>query len=202
MPKRREANDIELVQIVDAALAEVTRRSGDWLVCKPGCTPCCHGPFPINQLDVVRLRNGFADLTRSDPAKAEAIRKRARESAARLASDFPGDAKSGILRDDAEAVEQFEDFANDEPCPVLSADGRCELYAARPMTCRVFGPPIRSGEAGGLGHCELCYRGASPKEIAACELDPQTDALEEQLNRAAEESAGTRGQTIIAFALR
>ena len=101
-------------------------------------------------------------------------------------------------------MEKFEDFANNEPCPVLSADGQgiCELYASRPMTCRVFGPPIRSGEEEGLGHCELCYHGATPEQVVACELDPQTDTLEEKLNREVENKVGVRGQTIIAFALR
>ena len=198
--------DQQLVQIVDAALAEVARKSGAWLVCKPGCTPCCHGPFPINQLDVARLRAGLAQLAQRDSSRAATIRERARASAKRLSRDFPGDARTGILADDEAAIEEFEGFANDEPCPVLSADGRCELYEHRPMTCRVFGPPIRSGlpdsdAEGGLGHCELCYHGATPEQIAACELDSQTDELEAKLNRAAEKKAGVRGQTIIAFAL-
>jgi NitT/TauT family transport system permease protein len=44
--------DQQLVQIVDAALADTARRSGDWLVCHPGCTQCCIKAFAINQLDV------------------------------------------------------------------------------------------------------------------------------------------------------
>ena len=40
------------------------------------------------------------------------------------------------------------------------------------MTCRVFGPPVRSED--GLGVCELCFQGASDKEIAACEMKPST----------------------------
>jgi len=40
----------------DAAMAEATRLSGSWLVCKAGCAECCLGPFPITQLDARRLR--------------------------------------------------------------------------------------------------------------------------------------------------
>jgi hypothetical protein len=47
--------DQMLIQIVDSALAEAARRSGEWLVCRPGCTQCCIGVFPINQLDASRL---------------------------------------------------------------------------------------------------------------------------------------------------
>ena len=52
------SGDRDFIQILDAALAESARRSGEWLVCKLGCTECCIGPFPITQLDAVRLREG------------------------------------------------------------------------------------------------------------------------------------------------
>ena len=67
------------------------------------------------------------------------------------------------------------------------------------MTCRVFGPPVRSED--GLGVCELCYHGASDKEIAACEMKPDPDDLESALLKAVEDGAGVRGNTIIAFCL-
>ena len=51
--------DAALTQIVDTALAEAARKSGAWLVCRPGCTECCMGPFPITQLDARRLREGL-----------------------------------------------------------------------------------------------------------------------------------------------
>src|SRR5437588_1350510 len=154
------AKDQALIQIVDAALAEATHRSGDWLVCRRGCTQCCIGAFSINQLDAVRLRRGLADLEKRAPARASRVRQRAREAVARLSSEFPGDPVSGILDEGEEAERRFADFANDEPCPVLDPEtGDCELYESRPMTCRVFGPPVRSED--GLGVCELCFQGAS-----------------------------------------
>jgi Fe-S-cluster containining protein len=212
--------DAQLLRTVDTAFAGIAEKSGKWLVCKSGCTQCCHGPFPISQLDAARLRLGLAQLAVIAPRKAAAIRRRARHAVARLTATyagkpaFPGDPKRGLLSADEAAIERFEDFADDEPCPALSTDGRgrCELYASRPLTCRVFGPPMRSLHMGAarasdtiaLGHCELCYHGASPEEVAACELDPgpAADALEEKLNREVEKKTGVRGQTLIAFALR
>src|SRR5580700_2821519 len=169
--------DEKLIQIVDSALADVTRRSGKWLVCRPGCTQCCMGVFAINQLDALRLRRGLADLERLAPERAARVRERAQESVRRLSPEFPGDPATGVLREGDEAEQQFADFANDEPCPALDPEtGNCELYESRPMTCRVFGPPVRSED--GLGVCELCYHGASD-----------------------EASSGTPGNTIIAFCL-
>lgn len=201
MPDRFPSRgDQKLIQIVDSALADVTRRSGKWLVCRPGCTQCCIGVFAINQLDAQRLRRGLADLEKAAPERAARVRDRARDAVSRLAPDFPGDPVSGVLREGEEAERQFADFANDEPCPALDPEtGTCELYESRPMTCRVFGPPVRS-EAG-LGVCELCFQGASDKEIAACEMKPDPDDLESRLLEELEKSTGTHGNTIIAFCL-
>ena len=194
------AADRELVQIVDAALADVTRRSGAWLVCRPGCTSCCAGPFPINQLDAARLRQGLDHLARRDPDRAARLRQRVRKSIDRISKDFPGELQTGILHTGCDAERRFADFANDEPCPVLDPEsGTCDLYESRPMTCRVFGPPIRS--AGGLGLCELCFHGATPEQIAACELKPQSDDLENSLVEEVENSSGVIGDTIVAFSL-
>jgi Fe-S-cluster containining protein len=194
------ARDQELIQIVDSALADATRRSGKWLVCRPGCTQCCIGAFPINQLDALRLRRGLTDLEKRAPVRAHRVRERAREAVGRLSRDFPGDPASGILDEGDEAAKRFSDFANDEPCPVLDPEtGNCELYESRPMTCRVFGPPVRSED--GLGVCELCYQGASDEEIAACEMKPDPDDLESALLKRLEDSIGVRGNTIIAFCL-
>jgi Fe-S-cluster containining protein len=196
------ASDQKLIQIVDAALVEAARKSGDWLVCHKGCTQCCYGPFPISQLDAVRLQKGMADLQVNDPQLAAQIRKRARQAVKRLSPDFPGNPKTGILNEDEDAEARFADFAHDEPCPALDlTTGACSLYAARPMTCRSFGPPIRSGPENGLAVCELCYHGATNEQIAACEMVPDPDNWEEKMIAAVEKKTGKRGNTIIAFCL-
>lgn len=189
-----------MIQIVDSALADTARRSGKWLVCRPGCTQCCVGVFSINQLDARRLRQGLEDLEVMAPERAARVRERAREAVARLSPEFPGNVVTGLLDEGAVAEERFAEFANDEPCPALDPEtGNCELYESRPMTCRTFGPPVRA--EGGLGVCELCFQGASDEEIASCEMIPDPDDLESALLQQLEKNAGVRGETIVAFAL-
>jgi Fe-S-cluster containining protein len=189
--------DKALVQIVDAAFADAARRSGEWLLCRPGCTQCCIGVFPINQLDAIRLRRGLAELEKSAPDRAGLVRERARKTLLRLSEDFPGDPQTGALY---ENDKRFAKFGNDEPCPALNPQtGTCELYEFRPMTCRVFGPPLRSED--GLGVCELCFKGASDEAIAACEIKPYPEDLESELLEEIERSSGVHGNTIIAFCL-
>ena len=192
--------DRKLVQIVDAALADSAWRSGNWPVCKPGCTPCCIGVFAIDQLDALRLGEGLTQLETADPERAARVRQRACESWKRVATEFPGDVQTGVLGHDDEAAEQFEEFANSEPCPALDPErGTCDVYESRPIPCRIFGPPVRS--EGGLGVCELCYHGASVSEIAACEMNlDEANALQAKLTGQLER-AGKGGKTIVAFAL-
>ncbi|HXM45610.1 MAG TPA: YkgJ family cysteine cluster protein [Bryobacteraceae bacterium] len=171
-------SDDTLIQIVDAALAEAARLSGPWLLCRPGCAQCCLGEFPITQLDAVRLRRGLAELEIREPERAARVRQRARDNAA---SQAP--------------------MADDDPCPALDPETQtCDLYAARPITCRTFGPPVRC-ESGDLGVCELCFEGAREAEIAACEVDFDPQGLEPVLLRELEARDGVRGETTVALAL-
>jgi Fe-S-cluster containining protein len=191
------AGDRELVQIVDAALADAARRAGPWLVCRLGCTQCCVGAFAINALDVLRLRQGMAELRKSEPALAAEIERRAKGWIAEHGSDFPGDAVSGVLGKSDSEQERFEEFANEAVCPALDpATGRCDVYAWRPMTCRVFGPPVRMGEGDALGHCELCFHGASEDEVEACEM-----LVRHELESELIEETGSQADTVVAYAL-
>lgn len=198
--RRIREQEAHLVQIVDASLADATRRSGPHLVCRPGCTPCCHGAFAINALDALRLRTAMAEMTQIDPIHAETIAARARLYLEEFSPSFPGNPETGILGDTEADLEAFEDFANDAACPALDPEsGLCEVYAARPMTCRVFGPPVRSqnddGSEEGLSVCELCFTQATPEEIAAAEM--QVPHAEEQ-SLLAQLPAG---ETIVAFCM-
>ena len=193
------AGDRRLIQIVDSALAEAARNSGDLLACRKGCTQCCIGVFAINQLDAARLQRGLAALKKKDPARAADVQRRAQHAWKKLAGEFPGNRRTGILDESEAGQRRFQDFANDEPCPALNpADGTCDLYEARPMTCRVFGPPIRSEE--GLGACELCYHGVPDDRLEKYEMIPDPANLEIQLLERFEKGTG-QGNTIIAFCL-
>jgi Fe-S-cluster containining protein len=141
-------NDVALIQIVDAALADAVRRAGSWLACRPGCAECCLGSFEISRVDAARLREGLASV---DPAIAARVRRRA-----------------GNCQDD-----------DQEPCPALDPDTlTCDLYAWRPITCRTFGPPLHfRGES--LAVCELCFDGATPEQVAACEVEIGLDPIDD-----------------------
>ena len=162
------AGDTELIQIVDAALAEANGKAGDWLKCRPGCSECCLGAFEISGLDADRLRRGLLRLAEREPERAARVRVRATGAADRMRRQYPTDTANHVLADAA---------YDDEPCPALDpAAGTCDLYESRPLTCRTFGPAIRSGNA--VGTCELCFPGATEEEIARCAVELDSEALE------------------------
>jgi Fe-S-cluster containining protein len=192
-----ETGDRLLLDDISRTMAEAARKSGDWLVCRLGCTQCCIGPFAITQLDGIRLRRGLEVLSQSDPERATRVQARAEAYIADTASVYPGDPVTGELWDENELPASMDEM----PCPALDPEtGHCDLYEFRPITCRAFGPVTRIDDDA-CGACELCYVGATDEEKAACAVEIDPEGLESEL-LAALDQAGIRGATIVAYALR
>jgi Fe-S-cluster containining protein len=191
-----EAADRRLLEAIGNNLAEAVRRSGEWIACRAGCTECCMGPYAITRLDAHRLREGLRELATADPARAAAVRSRAESYVRAAAPVYPGDPVSGALWDKDSLPESLDDVA----CPALDpATGWCDLYAARQVICRTFGPITSAGEEI-LGPCELCYEGATDQEMLECAVEADPASLENALV-AALDAEGISGMTIVAYAL-
>jgi Fe-S-cluster containining protein len=139
---RIETADRQLLAAVDGAMAEAARRSGEWLLCRPGCTQCCMGQFEITQLDALRLRRGLAG---TDAATRERLR-------ARAAAYAGGDDEPCPALD--------------------PATGLCELYAFRPITCRTFGPVTHTEDGLGACDLCYAGASDEEMAACAVEADP------------------------------
>ncbi len=66
----------------------------------------------------------------------------------------------------------------DDRCPALEDDGRCAVYAARPLVCRSHGVPVRMRDARSLpvvSSCHLNFVARGPQAADAdCVLDQET----------------------------
>lgn len=196
----RRFGDRLLLAVVDAAFAESASRAGDACACRVGCTACCQGPFPITALDAWRLREGLASLEASDRERAAAVQARAETAVERMREGFPGDPATGVLGDDERVEEAFCERHADMPCPALDpASGVCDLYVARPISCRTSGPPVRFGDQD-VPQCRLWFQGASPETIARCRVEPDPEDQERDLLESVN-AEGETGETFVAFAL-
>jgi Fe-S-cluster containining protein len=171
---------------VDRWFGETVSRLPDVIPCHPGCSACCHGPFDISVADALLLREGLGSLPAPERA---AIRVRGQSLLDRMREAAPGWRPPWDLAHLGE--DRFDAVADSlagEPCPLLDDDGRCVVYAWRPLVCRLMGLPMMT--AGGIVLDNACpIQGRFPVYAA---LDPQLfdlEALEEEENACLEGAA-------------
>ncbi len=131
----------------EALFARVRNNFPVEVVCKEGCSSCCHALFDLTLIEALYLNHRFLQhpidgVTRfaiferageADRAIAKIKRKAFKDSQA-------GRASNEILHEMASITVR---------CPLLDAHDSCILYNDRPITCRLYGIPT---SIGGKGH--------------------------------------------------
>lgn len=121
--------------------------------CSKGCSDCCRSLFDITLLDAVFLKTGF-DLLPEDIKSRVTIKAKGRLRG--LRKIWPGLSSPYLLNHRPEEDWQELMPEDDEtPCVLLGDDGRCLVYAHRPMTCRLHGLPLVDPD-GEVQHDEWC----------------------------------------------
>ncbi|HEY4320002.1 MAG TPA: YkgJ family cysteine cluster protein [Gemmatimonadales bacterium] len=120
----------------------VAEAGPDVVLCRQGCSQCCHGPFDISAADAELLVTAVARL---DPAIRESVQQRAVSQHSQQAALLPEWQSPW----DAEAVDEIRfdemcDALSALPCAALDAAGSCMVYDSRPATCRMIGLPLGS----------------------------------------------------------
>ena len=151
----------QLLRGIDDWFVRCIERSGDQIACRQGCIGCCRGLFEISLLDAALLQSGVALL--AEPVKAQVL-TRAQARVADLHQRWPEFTPPYILNrlphNDWQQMPE-EDLTL---CPLLGADGRCLVYDARPLTCRLHGLPNIdcSGESFSDDWCTLNFIDSNP----------------------------------------
>lgn len=139
--------------------------------CGQGCSDCCRGLFDITLLDAVFIKTGFDRLP--EDARRRAALKAERRLAG-LKGIWPELSPPYLLNHRPE--EEWEELMPDDdetPCVLLGDDGRCLVYAHRPMTCRLHGLPLVDPD-GEILHDEWCtmnFTDRSPMELDRLRAD-------------------------------
>ena len=133
-----------------AAAAENTFKKmeaeyGNYINCKIECTDCCYALFDLSLIEAVYIHHRFDEVV-SEEKKVQ-ILERANQSdrnVYKIKKKAYKAYEAGKTED-----EILEQMASEKvQCPLLNDDGRCELYAFRPITCRLYGIPTAIGGKG------------------------------------------------------
>jgi Fe-S-cluster containining protein len=173
------------------------------LSCRSGCFGCCIGLFAISVGEALALRAAVADLAEETRTGVLARAVRAVE---RSAASFPGDAAAGILDPDRDptAEDSWLAAVRGIPCPALELPGgRCEVYGARPTTCRTYGLALAGDGEILLPACELNLPSAPPARTLEAALDAgRLTRVDQALAEiAASEGLPAGAETTVAHAL-
>lgn len=128
----------QLLGEVDDWFMGCLRVGGESLSCRAGCSACCRGLFDITLLDAWMMKGAFAAL----PAKSrQEVLQRCRPRLAELSQRWPALRHPYLLN--ALPEEEWSAMPEEDqtPCPLLDGSGRCLIYQARPLTCRLHGLP-------------------------------------------------------------
>lgn len=153
-----------LLEEIDGWYAGCQRQFPQQIRCAAGCSACCRGLFDISLLEARLLQAGFARLP--EPVRRQVL-ERARPRLADLQECWPGLAAPYLLNTLPEAEWTTMPEDDPTPCPLLGEDGRCLVYAFRPMTCRLHGLPNIdvSGESFSDDWCTLNFSGCDPRTL-------------------------------------
>ena len=127
-----------LVAKADAAFERVRADYPECVRCRQECADCCYAIFDLSLIEALYINHRFTETMAEDERVAlleKANRTdrqlvRIKREAARAAAD--GQDEASVLAHLAELRVR---------CPLLNDRGLCDLYAYRPITCRLYGIP-------------------------------------------------------------
>ena len=139
----------DVVQQVASTFKKVQDEYDECVKCKVGCADCCHALFDLTLIEALYIKTRFDAVYHGE--EKEALLERANK-ADRLIHKLKRDAYKEYEagRSEIEILEEMS--AKRVRCPLLNDEEQCDLYAYRPITCRLYGVPTQIGEK---AHCCL-----------------------------------------------
>ncbi len=144
----------------------------DCVRCKLYCCDCCHAVFDVTLIESVYLNYHLnKSLTRRE---RRPILRRA-EKADRKFYQIKRKLQKMYIDQGKSPDEVLLHLAHERvPCPLLNEEKLCDLYARRPITCRVYGIPTMIG-----GKAHICGESGFKEGTAypSVNLDNMNDRL-------------------------
>ena len=123
---------------VDTIFDNIQAEHPDCVSCGLGCSDCCYALFDLSLIEALYLNHRFNEAYSG--AKRSIIMERA-DKADRQAYQI----KMKMFKATQKGTPASEILAEVARmrirCPLLGEDDKCDLYDARPITCRLYGIP-------------------------------------------------------------
>jgi Fe-S-cluster containining protein len=132
-----------IVDQVDAVFKKVQAEHEACVRCRLGCSDCCHALFDLTLIEALYIKAQFDKVFKED-ARALVIERASEADRAvyRLKRQAFKDHENG--KPESEILEEMA--AHRIRCPLLNSEDQCDLYAHRPLTCRLYGIPTVIGD--------------------------------------------------------
>ena len=131
-----------LVYMADHLFGKIKKEYPECVTCKIECSDCCHALFDLSLIEAMYLNHHFNE-TFSGSKKEVLIEKANRadrkvyQLKRKAYKDFQKGTGEGAI---------LEQMARERlRCPLLNDQEMCDLYAYRPITCRLYGIPTSIG---------------------------------------------------------
>lgn len=118
----------QLIESVDSMTARLSSRYAEHLVCRSGCSGCCHHHLSVFAVEAATV--GAAIEALPEPLRVQ-------------------------LNEQARKTLELEARGESAICPML-VDDRCSVYESRPMICRTQGLPLLIEAEDGEAEVDFC----------------------------------------------
>ena len=135
------------VKQLDSVFESVRQKYPDCVKCELKCSDCCHALFDLSLIEALYINRHFIE-TVGEKRRVEILNDANRVD--RKIYQLKRKAFKSV-QDGEKSEEQvlLEMAADRVRCPLLNQEDKCDLYAYRPVTCRLYGIPT---SIGGRGH--------------------------------------------------
>ncbi len=134
-----------LVLKAEGVFAQVKSKYPNEVKCKQGCADCCHALFDLTLIEALYMNYRFNEKF-DGKEKNDLIEKsnKADRQIYKIKKEAFRSTKSG--KEEEAVVEEVGQKRI--RCPLLRDENECEMYAFRPIACRVYGIPQAIGGKG------------------------------------------------------
>ncbi len=128
----------KLVAGIDAVFSSVVGKFPEQVMCRTGCSSCCHALFDLFLVEALYINRKFTELPKERQVEILKRADFADRKSYKLKRDLAKRARSG--ENQSELLQYAAELR--VRCPLLDDDQRCALYNFRPLTCRLYGIPV------------------------------------------------------------